>query len=321
MRSMLQDVCITVGNLDSALSAVARQCSDDVAAIRSLLRPFRRQIRQHASSKVEKVIFVLRKEDEIERRMESFRRNFGTLSLGIILHSVMRIENQSIPFSHSPTTRSLADAMHMPNRDDLIVIDARSNMAITLLMDGRLIEAEHLHRYVYEKRQRILGDYHHETIKSQANIAMTINEMGFHSEAETLYREALRKFEITLGGTHPDTLKTHTNLATALHDQGKYEEADAIVAVAIPSIQSAYGPVHTELVEALEFRAILLHCLELYTAAMAIAAQAYEQRLITCGYHHDDTQRVLSHFRDLAENCEEEQTMVLFPSFGPLLIA
>ncbi|KAH8722581.1 hypothetical protein GQ44DRAFT_711687 [Phaeosphaeriaceae sp. PMI808] len=186
-------------------------------------------------------------------------------------------------------------------------------MGVRLFCEGRLDEAEHLHRYAYTARRRLLGDKHPETISSKANIAMTMNEKGQHREAETMYREALLFFESALGRSHPNTLKTYTNLATSLHDQGKYEQASEAVITALPALKLTYGTGHEEFLVALEFHAILLHCLQMHAAALRVAKQVYKQRLRSSGYEHDDTQRVLSHVRDLAEDFEEEQVVNAFP--------
>jgi tetratricopeptide (TPR) repeat protein len=192
-------------------------------------------------------------------------------------------------------------------------------MGIALFYEGHLQEAEHIHRYVYSERQRILGNGHHETIKSRANIAMTINEMGHYAQAETLYRGALTLFQLIIGPTHPDTIKTYTNLATNLHDQGRYEDADDVVTTILPTMQSIQGEeAHGNYIEALEFHSILLHWMQMYAIALDVAGQVYEQRLISVGYAHYDTQRALSHVRDLAENCEEEQST---EAFGPCILA
>jgi tetratricopeptide (TPR) repeat protein len=208
--------------------------------------------------------------------------------------------------------------MHIYNPDDLFVIAGRSNMGIAFFREGHLEEAEHLHRYVFKERRRILGNNHHETIKSKANIAMTINEMGQHAQAVILYWEALRLFDAVVGPLHPDTLKTYTNLATALHDQGRYVQAEEAVVTVLPTIRSIYGPGHEKFLGVLEFHAILLHCLKLYAAALDVASQVYEQRLISFGYMHCDTQSTLAHMRDLIENCEEERSIA---ALNPLVAA
>jgi hypothetical protein len=79
-------------------------------------------------------------------------------------------------------------------------------------------------------------------------------------------------------------------------------------------MQSNYSQRNMEFTELLKLRAVLLCYLRLYTIAFNIAGQVYEQRLVSLGYEHHDTQRALSHVRDLAENCEEGQSVEAFGS-------
>jgi hypothetical protein len=204
--------------------------------------------------------------------------------------------------------------MHLHSPDDLHVINGRSEMALALFLERSLCEAEILFCYVHNERQRILGPSHHETTKSKANVAMTINELGYQDKAEDLYRQALVEFYQGVGPLHPETIKTHHNLATNLHDQKRYKEADQHVVIALSALSSICESSQEEFLEALEFRAILLHCMQMYAAALEIAGHVYETRLISLGYENGATQRVLSHVRDLAENCEEERVMVTFLS-------
>ncbi|KAH7092335.1 hypothetical protein FB567DRAFT_236200 [Paraphoma chrysanthemicola] len=205
--------------------------------------------------------------------------------------------------------------------DDLFLLTARSNLGIALHSQGQYKEAEALHRFVITARQRTLGKTHHETMKSRANLAMTLNETGHYNQAEKLYREVLRTYQKKLGPSHPDTLKIHHNLATTLHDRGKYEEAASNITTALPHLRRMYGDAHAETLEALEFWATLLHCLEQYELALDVATEVYEMRRDHLGFEHDDTQRILRHVRDLAENCEEERTMADFPTFMPIAVA
>ncbi|KAH4603647.1 hypothetical protein HBI31_081840 [Parastagonospora nodorum] len=137
---------------------------------------------------------------------------------------------------------------------------------------------------------------------------MTPNELENHTRVEALWRDALLLFQRFLSHTHSDTLKTYTNLA---------KEAITVVA---PIIQSNHAQTNMEFTELLELRAVLLHCLELYTIAIGVTGQVYEQRLVPLGYEHHHTQRELSHVRDLAENCEQGQSVEAFGSCVPFFI-
>ncbi|CAN9175295.1 unnamed protein product [Alternaria alternata] len=267
-------------------------------------------------------VFVILKGERVERLISSYRSNYSLLTQAFISFN---IANQNA----TPSKTGMRPELHLFQSslkgwlqayggDDLFVIAARSNLGITLHFQGKLDEAEHSHRYVYRKRQRILGPHHHETIKSKANLAITINEQGRHSEAEAIYREAIEIFQARLGDSHPDTLKTHINLATALHDQDKFNEAESIIASALPLVRKELGDTHRETLKALEFRAILLQHMGKFLKAHGVVTELYQAREKELGRYHDDTQRSLRHMRDLAEDVEEEHAMHRFASVIPI---
>ncbi|KAF2818651.1 hypothetical protein CC86DRAFT_155066 [Ophiobolus disseminans] len=316
---MLDNIRNNITRYNLSTSHFVEQCRGDVVSIRALLRPFRNRLTSRRPSRVQEVLFVVRRETEVESRLESFRQAFNMLALNLIVLSQHQDERQMQPAAFMSTNQSLTSSRRIDNPNDLVVIAARSNEGIALFYEGRLSEAQRIQQYVYSKRRHILGERHQETIKSKANVAIILNEMGHHTQAAVLFREARAMFETVLGFEHPDTLKTCHNLATALHDKENYEEAEEAIMGALPTMQTIYGPGHEYVLEALEFHATILHYMQMYAAALDVIGKVYQQRLISDGYYHDDTQRVLSHLRDLAEDREEEQAMEGF--FSRLITA
>jgi len=77
-----------------------------------------------------------------------------------------------------------------------------------------------MRREVLEKRQRILGDEHPDTISAISNLAITLGDQGKLEEAAAMRREVLEKRQRILGDEHPDTISTMSNLANTLGDDG-----------------------------------------------------------------------------------------------------
>ena len=75
---------------------------------------------------------------------------------------------------------------------------------------GRLKETEVLEVMVMEKRKRVLGDDHPDTLTSMEYLAETYWQQGRWSEAEALYLVVLEKRKLVLGDHHPDTLESIT---------------------------------------------------------------------------------------------------------------
>ncbi len=74
-----------------------------------------------------------------------------------------------------------------------------------------------------EKRQRILGHEHPDTIRAMSNLAHTLSDQGKRHAAVAIQQEVLEKRHRILGHEHPDTITAMSNLAITLNDQGKLD--------------------------------------------------------------------------------------------------
>jgi hypothetical protein len=70
---------------------------------------------------------------------------------------------------------------------------AMNNLANTLEDQGKLEEAAAMKKEVLEKRQRILGDEHPNTIAAMSNLANTLGDQGKLEEAAAMRKEVLEK--------------------------------------------------------------------------------------------------------------------------------
>ena len=73
---------------------------------------------------------------------------------------------------------------------------------------------------VLEKRRRILGDEHPDTISAMNNLANTLGDQGRLDKASTLFKEAYQRSVSTLGQSHPRTeiikrniIKVHASMS------------------------------------------------------------------------------------------------------------
>jgi Flp pilus assembly protein TadD len=91
--------------------------------------------------------------------------------------------------------------------DTLISVN---NLAGALYAQGRLKEAEELHRRALKVRKARLGLHHPDTLGSMNNLAYALRAQGRHSEAEdaaSLYRRALTQVARGEAGMeHPNML-------------------------------------------------------------------------------------------------------------------
>jgi len=73
---------------------------------------------------------------------------------------------------------------------------------------GHLKEMEALEVMVMEKRKRVLGDNHPDTLISMVNLAGTYEQQGRWGEAEALELVVVEKRKLVQGDDHPDTLES-----------------------------------------------------------------------------------------------------------------
>jgi non-specific serine/threonine protein kinase/serine/threonine-protein kinase len=78
---------------------------------------------------------------------------------------------------------------------------------------------------VLEKRRRVLGEEHPDTLLSISNMGVLLRAQGKLDQAEPYYREALEKRRRVLGEEHPDTLASVSSMVRLNVDQSKPREA------------------------------------------------------------------------------------------------
>jgi hypothetical protein len=92
-------------------------------------------------------------------------------------------------------------------------LGAESNLAVSLLHQGKGVEAEPMFRRLHEVRMRVHGAEHPDTLASANNLALSLSNQGKYVDAERIEREVLGVRKRVLGAEHPDTLASANNLA------------------------------------------------------------------------------------------------------------
>lgn len=90
----------------------------------------------------------------------------------------------------------------------------------------RLAEAEPVLRETLEKKRRVRGVDHPDTLTSINNYGVVLEAMGRPAEAQTHYRDAMEKCRRVLGPEHPNTFITTINTGGALQALGKNADAE-----------------------------------------------------------------------------------------------
>ncbi|KAM0293719.1 hypothetical protein ACHAPM_011519 [Fusarium culmorum] len=123
---------------------------------------------------------------------------------------------------------------------------------------GRWNDAAVSEKEVLEKRQRILGDEHPDTIWAMNNLAATLSDQGKLDEAASMMKEVLEKRQRILGDEHPSTISAMNNLASTLGGQGKLEEAASMMKEVLEKMQRILGDEHPSTISAMDNLAITL---------------------------------------------------------------
>ncbi len=121
-----------------------------------------------------------------------------------------------------------------------------TTMAKSLMMVGRIEEAQaHLSKAVEDNR-RILGDDHPDTLTSISFMCNVLMGIGKYKEAEPLCREALIGQRRVLVNDHSDTLTSIRDMGSLLMRMGKLQDAESYYREALIGRRRKLGDKHPD---------------------------------------------------------------------------
>jgi serine/threonine protein kinase/Flp pilus assembly protein TadD len=97
-----------------------------------------------------------------------------------------------------------------------------------------------------ERRRRVLGAEHPQTLETMMTQAKLLRRTGRYEEAERLLRSILDIRRRTLGDEHPDTVATVASLGIVLRKMGRFEEAEGQLLQALDFYTRTRGEAHTD---------------------------------------------------------------------------
>jgi tetratricopeptide (TPR) repeat protein len=153
------------------------------------------------------------------------------------------------------------------------------------------VKAELLIRCVFERREKLLGREHPETLSSACNLGALLKQNGDLSGAEALYRRALEGIEKNLGSDHPDTLRSVNNLGNLLSDKGDYAGAETLFRRALEGREKALGAEHPETTNSIDSLGMLEYRKRNFSAAKLFFSRSLEVKEKALGPAHPDTLR------------------------------
>ncbi|CAJ1427936.1 unnamed protein product [Effrenium voratum] len=131
-------------------------------------------------------------------------------------------------------------------KDHVLALSCLNQLAVTLQKAHNVDEALKRHRDCLQRRQRILGENHEETLQSVSNLAVLLSlqrplTVEIFEEARKLYSLAVKGRETTIGAKDPRTLYTMSNMARFLSEAPQptkelLEESDQLHSRAVGSL-------------------------------------------------------------------------------------
>ncbi|MEW6743705.1 MAG: serine/threonine-protein kinase [Planctomycetota bacterium] len=109
--------------------------------------------------------------------------------------------------------------------EDHDTLATKNVLAISLLDQHKLVEAETTLKELLETARRVYGDDARDTLRIMNNLACVLGDEGKLDEAEALLQETLDLEREVLGEDEPETLSTIFGLAKLQANQGKLAEA------------------------------------------------------------------------------------------------
>lgn len=85
-----------------------------------------------------------------------------------------------------------------------------------LYLQGEYVVAEEISRGAVERREKVLGPEHLDTLASVFKLGLVLGSQGKYKESEAMHQRALEGREKVLGPEHPDTLTSRSNFASML---------------------------------------------------------------------------------------------------------
>jgi serine/threonine protein kinase/tetratricopeptide (TPR) repeat protein len=222
--------------------------------------------------------------------LEAFRRVLGdehpdTLkamnNLGNLLHARGKLAEAEPYLSDALDTSRRVLGNDHPN-----TLTSINNMGALLWGQGlqaqgpyaqdKLAEAEPYFREALDKRRRLLGDDHPDTLISINNMGALLKAQGKLAEAEPYFREALQSCRRVLGDEHPDTLSSVNSMGSLLEAQGNRAEAEPYFFEALEMSRRLFKGDHPEVAYSLSNVASVLQAQGRVAEAEPLLAQGLE---------------------------------------------
>lgn len=153
---------------------------------------------------------------------------------------------------------------------------------------GRYKAAEWAYKQLFEKREKVLGKEHPETLDSMNELGVVLNSQGKYVEAEKMHREALRQIEKVSGKDSLGMSISMNNLALVLRNLGRYTEGENMHRKVL-KIEERLGMKDVSTLYSMSNLAQVLRDQERYAESETMHQETLELRNKVLGKEHPDT--------------------------------
>jgi hypothetical protein len=248
-------------------------------------------------------------------RLTLIKRKKCCLMAYVTLSCSLRWDGQPYGFQRTLVTHVRANVEYWKSEGNQNTVsymdDAYVKVGRLLWEQGYSKEAETLEIEVLDKRNKILGVEHPDTIFAMANLASTYRNLGKYTEAEKLEMQVLDASDRILGVEHPDTIFAMANLASTYQNLGKYTEAEKLEMQVLNASNRILGVEHPDTINAMANLASTYRNLGKYTEAEKLEMQVLDARNRILGVEHPDTINAMANlastYRNLGKYTEAEK--------------
>ncbi len=167
---------------------------------------------------------------------------------------------------------------------------------------GEYDRALPLYQECLEKRNRIFGTDHPDTLTTLNNLAALLDRKGEYDRALPLYVECSEKRKRNFGEDHPDTLATLDSLALLFVHKGDYDRALPLYEECLEKRKRILGEDHPHTLTTLNNLADLFRKKKNHDRALPLYQECLEKRNRISGTDHPDTLTTLNNLAALLDS-------------------
>ncbi|KAJ6483196.1 P-loop containing nucleoside triphosphate hydrolase protein [Mycena sanguinolenta] len=180
---------------------------------------------------------------------------------------------------------------------------------------GQYTNAMELEVMILNKKRKLLGDDHLDTLQAMQNVAVIYKDLGQYDKAEQLEVEVLENRRKLLGDDHWKALNAMHNLAVTYANLGKYDKAERLEVVVLEKRKRLLGNDHLETLDAMQNLAVTYKSVCQYDKAEQLEVVVLEKRKKLLGDDHLATLKVMQNlavtYGNLGQNDKAEQLAVV----------